>query len=370
VKPGWAILAGLCATLLGVGLQRFAYGPIQPVMVQQGWLGAADAGTLGAASFLGYLIGVALAPWLGRRIGLRAALRLAAAAAVVCFALCAWRGSLLWFLPWRTLAGVSGGILMILAGPAVQSVVPAAMRGRAAAFMFFGPGGGIIIAAVLVPVLLPFGLAVTWLTLAVAALLLTALSWPLWPDVPAPTPVRLAHLSGPALRLVAAYGLAGVATMPHMAWWADYIARGLGRGTAVGAMHWMIYGIAAVAAPMFLGFTADRLGPARTFRTLLVIEAAALFLPFAGTSDLVLAASGICAGAGNIGLTAMTLARTLEVAGAGAPGVWRAATMAFSVATVGTGFLLAWIYAATGSHLPLFAVGAVGGIAALIVGRK
>jgi hypothetical protein len=44
--------------------------------------------------------------------------------------------------------------------------------------------------------------------------------------------------------------------------------------------------------------------------------------------------------------------------------------MAFSVATVGTGFLLAWIYAATGSHLPLFAVGAVGGIAALIVGRK
>ena len=28
------ILAGCCATLLGIGLQRFAYGPILPAMVQ------------------------------------------------------------------------------------------------------------------------------------------------------------------------------------------------------------------------------------------------------------------------------------------------------------------------------------------------
>jgi hypothetical protein len=32
------ILAGLCATLIGVGLQRFAYSPLLPVMVAARWL--------------------------------------------------------------------------------------------------------------------------------------------------------------------------------------------------------------------------------------------------------------------------------------------------------------------------------------------
>ena len=40
------ITAGVCATLLGVGLQRFAYAPLLPAMVQQHWLSAGDAGLL------------------------------------------------------------------------------------------------------------------------------------------------------------------------------------------------------------------------------------------------------------------------------------------------------------------------------------
>ncbi len=370
MKPGWAILAGLCATLLGVGLQRFAFGPIQPEMVQQGWLTGGGAGVLGAASFLGYVIGVAGAHRAARAVGLRLALRLSALSAIVFFALCAIRGPLGWFLPWRTLAGVSGGVLMILAGPAVQAVVPAAMRGRAAALMFLGPGGGIVIAAIAVPLLLPFGLSATWLALAVAAAFLTALSWLCWPNVPAPQPAPIAGLPPAARRLVATYGLVGIATMPHMQFWADYVARGLGRGTSAGAFQWLIYGIGAVSIPFILGLTADKVGVPRMFRLLLLVETASQLLPFAGTSDWVLAASGLCAGAGNIGLTSMTLARAPGVAGPAAPAVWRAATLAFSIATFSTGFVLAWIYAATGSHLPLFAVGAAGGLAAIIVGRK
>jgi predicted MFS family arabinose efflux permease len=369
-RPGLAILAGLCATLLGVGLQRFAFGPIQPAMVELGWLTAGAAGVLGAASFLGYVIGVALAHTLARAIGLRAALRLAAASAVLFFALCAIRGPLAWFLPWRTMAGVSGGVLMILAGPAVQAVVPAAMRGRAAGLMFLGPGGGIVIAGLLVPVLLPFGLPATWLALAGAAAFLTALSWPLWPDVPAPTQAPLSGLPAPARRLVATYGLVGIATMPHMQWWADYVARGLGRGVDVGATHWLIYGLGAVGVPFILGAAADRIGVPRMFRILLLVETASQILPLIGTSDWILTASGLCAGAGNIGLTSMTLARAPGVAGPAAPAVWRAATLAFAIATFATGFLLAAVYKLTGSHLPLFAIGAAGGVAAMVVGRK
>lgn len=366
----WPILAGLCATLLGVGLQRFAFGPIQPAMVEQGWLSASAAGTMGAAAFLGYVIGVAGAHRLARAFGLRAALRWAAASAVVFFALCAVRGSLAWFLPWRTMAGVSGGVLMILAGPAVQAVVPAAMRGRAAGLMFLGPGCGIVLSGLTVPLLLRAGLPATWLALAAAAAGLAALSWRFWPDVPAPVAAPVRGLPKPARRLILTYGLVGIATMPHMQWWADYVARGLGRGIAAGALHWLIYGAGAVAIPFVLGAFADRVGVARMFRLLLLVETGSQILPLLGTSDAVLALSGLCAGAGNVGLTAMTLARAPGVAGPAAASVWRAATLAFAVATFSTGFVLAWVYAASGSHVPLFAIGAAGGLAAIVVGRK
>jgi hypothetical protein len=35
-----------------------------------------------------------------------------------------------------------------------------------------------------------------------------------------------------------------------------------------------------------------------------------------------------------------------------------------------SGFVMAWAYAATGSHASVFAIGLVGAVLALIVGRK
>src|ERR1019366_10052387 len=94
------ILAGLCATLVGVGLQRFAYAPLLPAVVRAEWLAAGGAGTLAAANFTGYLTGAALAPTIGRALGLRRALRTAIVLAAGCFALCARPGGLVGLLPW------------------------------------------------------------------------------------------------------------------------------------------------------------------------------------------------------------------------------------------------------------------------------
>jgi len=178
------ILAGCCATLLGIGLQRFAYGPILPAMVQDGWLAVGPAGMLGGANLAGYLVGAFGAGMVARTFGVVWALRFSMLAAVAGFALCAINGGFLWFLPWRVLAGLTGGVLMVLAGPAVQAVVPAPMRNLASGMVITGVGLGIVVSALLVPALLPFGLPAAWLALAVAALILTAVSWTIWPDVP------------------------------------------------------------------------------------------------------------------------------------------------------------------------------------------
>jgi len=370
VRQSGPILAGLCATLVGVGLQRFAYAPLLPAMVQAEWLSAGGAGALAAANFTGYLAGAALAPTVGRALGLRRALRTAIVLAAGCFALCAWPGGLVWFLPWRTLAGIAGGVLMVLAGPAVQSAVAPGSRGLAAGVMFAGVGLGIAAAATIVPALLPVGLPAAWLTLAAVASALAVLSWPRWPDVPSPRRMRLPRLrGGPTGRLVAAYALGGVAATPHMGWWPDFIARGLGQGTGAGSAYWLLYGVAAACGPALCGRIADRTGVARAYFAGTVAQAVAVALPLASQQVPALVLSTALAGATTVGLTALALSRAFELAGAAMPGIWRISTVGWAAAQTATGFVLAWLYTATGSHLPLFAVGLVAALAAVVLAR-
>ena len=45
---GWrATLAGLCASLVGIGLARFAYTPLIPALIAAGWFSPAAAAYLG-----------------------------------------------------------------------------------------------------------------------------------------------------------------------------------------------------------------------------------------------------------------------------------------------------------------------------------
>ena len=350
-----AIVAGGCATLLGVGLQRFAYAPLLPAMVLAGWLGPGAAGVLGASNLGGYLFGAAVAPAVARRFGLRAVLHGAMLLAAVCFALCAWPGGLLWFLPWRILAGVSGGLLMVLSGPAVQQAVSLAVRGRAAGVMFAGVGVGIVVGALLIPALLPMGLPVAWLALAAAALALAVLSWRLWPDVPPPP--RLPVSANGAWRLILCYALASAGATPHMVWWPDYVARGLGLGAAEAALMWAAYGVAAATSAVLCGTLADRIGVWRLFYMILVAQAAGLALPLLDDSLFVLLASSALAGGAALSSTAVMLLLAKAVAGEGSPGVWRLATAGFGAAQTLCGFALAGLYTATQSHFWLFALG-------------
>lgn len=366
--PGFdgVILAGVCATLVGVGLQRFAYAPLLPAMVQQSWLSAADAGTLGAVNFAGYLAGAATAPWAGRAIGMRAALRLAMALACLCFALCAWRGSLLWFAPWRALAGITGGWLMVLAGPAVQAVVAPGRRALAGSAMFAGVGIGIVASAAIVPALLPSGLPAAWLALAAASAALGALAYPFWPDVPAPVRAATPKLTGATGRLVGAYTLSGVAATPYMGWWPDFIARGLGQGTPAGSLYWLLFGLSITAGAVLCGPLSQRFGAARLFRALMVQQAVALAIPLLSQSTPALIVATVLAGSCMVSLTALALLRSFELAGTAASGVWRISTVGWAAAQTGAGFVLAALYTATGSHLPLFGVG----LAAAVIGTS
>jgi predicted MFS family arabinose efflux permease len=363
------IFAGCCATFLGVGVARFGYAPLLPAMVQGGWLGPGAAGILGAANLAGYLLGALLAPGMSRKAGVAWPLRVAMAATTASLALCAHRGGLVWFLPWRVLAGAGAGVLMALAGPAVQAVLPARVRGLAAGLILGNVGLGSVAAALLEPAILPNGLAATWMSLAAVGALATALSWRFWPQ-----PSRdvgkaggSTGVLGPAVALlIVGYAFAGFAATPHMQWWPDYIARGLEQGVARGAQSWLVWSVCAACGPALFGWLVDRFGGLRILTAALLLQIGALLLPLLSTASPILALSVALAGATGTGVSALVLNRGRALAPEQAGRVWSLCTAGYAATQTLGGFSLAWVFAESGSHLMLFALGLFFAVLALV----
>ena len=356
--------AGAAATFSGIGLARFAYVPLFPAMVGAGWVTGAEGGFLGAMNLAGYLIGVLGGRTLAARIGTARALDAGMGLAALAFAACAWNGGLAWLALWRAAAGLAGGILMALAGPAVQGAVAPARRGTGGGIVVTGVGGGIMAASLLVPALQPAGLSANWLGLAILVLGLWVFAHPRWPQ----TPVAAADSAAPrpqAMALILAYGLAGAGMVPHMVYFVDLAVRGRGLDSRVGALTWLLFGIGAILGTLSGGRGADRWGGARALKIWLALQAAALALALPA-SVAGLFASALLGGFGGIGLTAVALARARELAGPAAGVVWVRATAVFALAQAATGFVLAPLFAHTGSYALVFIAGLAASIAALL----
>ena len=348
-------LAGAAATAAGNGLARFAYVPLFPAMVTAGWVDGGQAALLGAAALLGYLIGTLAGRGVAGRLGVPGLLDCGMGLVVVALAACAWNGGFGWFLGWRVLAGIGGGLLMALAGPATQASVAPERRGAAGGVVIAGVGLGIATGAVAVPALLPGGLAATWLGLAALVLALWGFAHRRWPRMAL---TGEAALAPPRARLLlAAYGLHGAGMVPPMVYLADLAARGRGLGVGIGAAVWLVFGLAGVAGGVLSGRATDRIGGRPALVLWLGVQCAALAMTLPPWPALLLPAAA-AAGFAAVGVTAVTLTVCREVAGLRATGLWVRCTAAFAVMQTVVGFALAALFAATGeSHLAVFAAG-------------
>ncbi|MGO4379162.1 YbfB/YjiJ family MFS transporter [Pseudoduganella sp. RAF53_2] len=185
---GRSIFAALCASLVGIGLARFAYTPLIPPLIEAHWFAANDVLYLGAANLVGYLVGAVGGRPLASRLSARRTLQWMMALAALAFFACAVPVSVAWFFAWRFLSGVAGGIIMVLAAITVLPHIPVEKRGMASGAIFLGLGIGIAASGTLVPLLLKVGLWQTWAGLGVVSALLTAASWQGWPSAAPATP--------------------------------------------------------------------------------------------------------------------------------------------------------------------------------------
>ncbi|MDT7952864.1 MAG: YbfB/YjiJ family MFS transporter [Acetobacteraceae bacterium] len=361
-----ATLSGLCASLVGIGLARFAYTPLLPAIIGAGWFDAAAAAYLGAANLAGYLAGALSAGPVVARISARTLLRGAMLVASGSFLACAWPGGFLWFFAWRFISGVAGGAAMVLAAPAILPHVAVARRGLVSGGIFVGVGVGIAASGTLVPLLLRAGLQEAWLGLGAAALALTAAGWNGWPAQGPAAPKSRSALPpsrARALRaLYAVYGLNAFGLVPHMVFLVDFVSRGLGRGLDAGSGYWVLFGMGAMAGPLVTGLVADRIGFRSTLRLALLLEAVAVALPGISHSPAGLVLSCLVVGACTPGVVPLALGRTQEILRDHASAqkrAWSAATTSFAVMQAAGAYGLSFVFIRSGGdYRLLFGIGA------------
>lgn len=360
-------LAGLAASLVGIGLARFAYTPLIPALIGAHWFAPSTVVYFGAANLLGYLIGALAARRLLALASAPVLLRVTMALASASFFASAVPLSVGWYFAWRLGSGITGGVIMVLAPPVVLASADPARRGLVGGLIFTGVGLGIAASGTLVPLLLRHGLPATWCGLGAISAVLTVLVWSWWPDTgqapgdEASLGQKKRVLSVASGALLLAYGLNAFGLVPHMVFLVDFIARGLGRGLAVGAAYWVLFGAGALVGPLLAGTLADRVGFGPALRIVLGIEVIAVALPALTAHPAWLAVSAAVAGAATPGIVPLVLGRVHDLL-PGDPGaqrvLWSWTTTVFALFLAGGANADAFLFAHDVPYRTLFALGA------------
>ncbi|MGZ3145991.1 YbfB/YjiJ family MFS transporter [Lentzea chajnantorensis] len=272
------------ALAAGMGLGRFAYTPILPLMTAQAGLTASAGAGLATANYLGYFAGAvaATAARLHTRAVHRAALvvlTLSLAGMPLTHGVVAWSAL-------RFIAGAASALVFVLA----VSTRPG--------WGMSGVGAGIALSGVVV--LADSRWQVSWWLVAGMSALFTALAWQLRP---VPRPRAATARGGPFARLFAGYALEGV----------GYIIAGTFLVAAAGPLGsgaWVLTGLAAAASPFLLA----RLDQRRALTGALVVQAAGIALPALSTDPVVVVLAFVLFGATFLGiaLTALNLGAGLH----------------------------------------------------------
>ncbi|NCA69164.1 MAG: YbfB/YjiJ family MFS transporter [Sphingobacteriia bacterium] len=313
-SPRTVLASGICALILTLGVARFAYTPMLPVMQAQTGMGEALAGWLAGWNYLGYLTGVLIVSRL-RDLMLKDRLyRWGLVLAVLTTLMMAMAQTpLLWGLS-RYLAGLSSAAGLMLGSGLILNWLIRHDHRSELGLHFSGLGLGIVVGGLVVMLTAPL---LDWrgqwlgLTLVGALLLIPAWRWLPRPDhgqpltsrhleaAPEPAPLWLWLLQG--AYVCAGFGYVINATFTVVITEQQPLLSGMGD------WMWLLVGLAAIPAPLIWDRVTRRLGYLRALQSAFILQCVGILLPVLDGSLWAAILSAILFGVTFIGIVSMVL---------------------------------------------------------------
>ena len=287
-SPGpWAIaLAGLVALAVAMGIGRFAFTPLLPMMLNDGVVDLPSASWLASANYFGYMLGALLCtlqPWLWARfkglplLAYSSLVRAGLLATGVLTLAMAWQFSAAW-PALRFAAGVTSAVVFVYTSGWCLSRLSRLGVPALGGVIYAGPGAGIVVSGLFASGMVAWHwtAAAGWLIFGALAFVLAATVWHTLrggDERLMALGTRVASESGKAEKqhgggemalLTLAYGLAGFGYI-ITATFLPVIARAALPGSAWLDMFWPIFGLGVMVGALL----ATRISPRIDFRILL-----------------------------------------------------------------------------------------------------
>ena len=249
------LIAGIASLLLTLGIARFAYTPLLPLMLEQTDLNISGGGWLAAFNYTGYLIGALIASRVRELRTKDRLYRFYLLLAVATTALMAWTENIWIWAFLRLLSGMSSSGGMLLASALILNWL---MRHRHRAELgihFMGIGAGIALVALAVMWMqsLQYDWGLQWELLAAVGLVLAYIAWAWMPRtkavVEASDQVLIDNPPAPRLErlLLISYFFAGIGYVVSATFIVDLVERQPGL-QGQGAIAFALVGLGALPA--------------------------------------------------------------------------------------------------------------------------
>lgn len=331
--------AGLVALAVAMGIGRFAFTPILPMMQADAGLSLSVAGWLAAANYLGYLIGALTAARLAVVPAIRGSLVLIA---IVTFGMGFGNHFIVW-LVLRLLEGIASAWVLVHVSAWTLEQLLARQRSALSGVVFAGVGVGIAGAGVLCMGLMRADIdsAHTWELFGIVSLLLTAAVWMAFGNGAGhggdskSAPSRPQHVTWnpDKLLLAACYAAFGFGYIIP-ATFLPAMARRFVTDPAVFGWAWPVFGAAAAlstfAAARWLHAVDDR----RVWAIASMLMAVGVVLPVAWPGLAAILIAALLVGGTFMVITMTGLREARRAAGASTTGFIGAMTAAFAVGQI------------------------------------
>ncbi|MFC4244774.1 YbfB/YjiJ family MFS transporter [Gryllotalpicola reticulitermitis] len=308
----WRAVGTTAATLAAaMGVGRFAFTPILPLMVSGAGLTAASGAELATINLVGYLVGAVIGIIAPRLTRSRLALRAVLIVLVLSLALMPVTHAFALWAVLRFVTGVASAVLFVIAVASLQSQ----LRGQGAHLIgwgFGGVGAGIAISGALVLVLREFtNWASAWIAVAALAAVLGFFGWFLVPErVPgvqvADARAGRAERTGQSFAWAAvSYGLEGVGYIIA----GTFLVAAIDENASgwVGDGAWVVVGLAAVPSTVLWGRLSARFTRPSLLVVALLVQAIGVALPALVPGIAPALVSAVLFGGTFIGITSLAL---------------------------------------------------------------